>query len=199
MAHDLNLMFEGQLRTLFERLEAVFDSGYSRRIVDELQKQRLPVLLKAAELDSANNGTLFVPVLSFSEVLTPDAMMRMVWHGSRIGYSYLSIIDTASFGANKRPPYYIFGVDDGTLTAGMAYDKASNFLRKQDRKFLRPQELVSLAIHKSVFLEHNLIAGELNGNGHYTDLWMDAGAPSFSLIPKSASHPKWKYPSCLIR
>lgn len=152
-------LFDFQIQTLKER-------GVCEDILDMLQSKKDIVIRKARKTRIGEGNIPFLPILPN---LPFHSQIPMVWHDGRTGQTHSRINEVTDIISVPSIPYYIFDIEDGSVTKGVPPLDARMLIREQKRCPLTFSEIIGLAIHTDVFSRHSL--------------WASGSCDSFTMVP----------------
>lgn len=144
------VLFDSQIQTIRDR-------GCPEQIVWMLQGQKHSVLQKASEMSFAEGNIPFIPVIPRTH-RSPYDLIAMVRIGNKKGYTSLDPLAITDEIETPKDPYYIYDVEEGQAFLGKNLKKAIDIIKKQSRSPLTAAEIMALATHTDVLLQHYLAA-----------------------------------------
>jgi len=182
-------LFDGQMATLKDR-------GCPQAILEAFQSKKDAVIAKAIQTSIAEGNIPFLPVIPRS-YMGIYALMPMVRHEDKIGYTYLDPNLISDVVETPKTPYFVLDVEDGQAMLGKTVNEASKLIEKQKRLILTDPEVISIGIHSDVLSRHNVdAAGSRYGTGSAPNLYLSGGKPKLSYNDVSLSDGKGGSASC---
>lgn len=192
--------FEDLFKTQIETLK---NRGCPEHILSKVERKKDLVIANAMEMDFERGRIPFLPVIHFGDRYTSRInikdQIKMVRVGDAVGYTELdpSFVADIVKDFNDKEPYFIFNVEDGSVTWGKSNKDAEKIIKKQGRRGLTVAEAIALCIHTDVLSEHCVDAiGSRYGGVRVPDLRFLDGKIELSYRNFGAWDERWGIPSC---
>ena len=188
---------KGKLTKLFEsQLEKLKALGTPQAILEAFGNKKDEVVSKAAEMAIAEGNIPFLPVIPRS-YLGIYALMPMVKHENRVGYTYLDPNELTDVVETPKNPYYAFDVENGKAMLSKSPMDAEKIIKSQKRSCLTADEVIAVGIHNEVLSDHNMDAtGSRSESDGVPRLCLSVGRPRLSWSNPDYSLDGWGSGSC---
>jgi hypothetical protein len=184
----LENLFRGQIRRLERK-------GVPEFIVKRFADSKKEVIAKAAEMFFPEKHIPFLPVIP-KTYLTIYSQLPFVKYGDESGYTLVNPNNVTDAAGAFESPYYIFDVEDGSAMLGKTSIDSEIIIKEQGREALMDVELISLAAHSDVLLDHGIIALCSRFGSGAVDMNLIYCQPILGWVSLSAADPRWGAPSC---